>query len=208
MTGPDDEPLWRRSTAGDGDAFAQLFDRHHARVHRHAHRLTADRHDAEDLTAGAFLELWRRREHARLVDGSLLPWLLVTTSNLARNHARGLRRHRAFLARLHREPGPHLRSGDRDDDGWAALDEPWARALAQLSAADLRLVTLVVLEDQPLASAAALLGLSPQAAKSRMHRARQRLRAAVAPPGGPPVTWPAQENERPATPSPTPGEQR
>jgi RNA polymerase sigma-70 factor (ECF subfamily) len=62
-----DEPLWRRSLDGDGDAFGRLFDRHRARVYRHACRLTATRHDAEDVVASAFLELWRRRGDVRLV---------------------------------------------------------------------------------------------------------------------------------------------
>ncbi|WP_211319150.1 RNA polymerase sigma factor [Quadrisphaera granulorum] len=192
MDDVDDTALWQRSTAGDGEAFALLFDRHHARVHRHAHRLTADRHDAEDLTAGAFLELWRCRDRVRLVDGSVLPWLLVTTSNLARNHARGLRRYRDFLSRLDREPAT---THDVAADEWTDLDEPWAGALAQLSAADLRLVTLVLLEDHPLASAASLLGLTPQAAKSRLHRARQRLRALL-------------PDRHPSTPARTPGDLR
>ncbi|WP_396133584.1 RNA polymerase sigma factor [Arthrobacter sp. 1088] len=47
--------------------------------------MVGGRHDAEDATAAAFLELWRRREGVRLVDGSILPWLLVTTTNTARN---------------------------------------------------------------------------------------------------------------------------
>lgn len=193
MEGLDDTPLWERSLTGDGEAFALLFDRHQARVHRHAHRLTADAHDAEDLTAGAFLELWRRRRDARVVSGSLLPWLLVTTTNLARNHARGLRRHRAFLARLPRTEAVV------DDHASSRVDERWSNALARLSAADLRLVALVVLEDQPLADAASVLGLTPQAAKSRMHRARLRLRAAMSEPdAGPPGAGPAARESDPS----------
>jgi RNA polymerase sigma-70 factor (ECF subfamily) len=71
-----DSGLWSRGVDGNGSAFGELFDIHHDRVFRHAYRLVENRHDAEDVTATAFLELWRRRADVRLVDGSVLPWLL------------------------------------------------------------------------------------------------------------------------------------
>ncbi len=95
-----DEVLWDRSLTGDGEAFGLLFDRHRERVFRHACRLADTRQDAEDVVASAFLELWRCRAKVRLVDGSVLAWLLVTTTNLGRNAARSRRRYRQFLDRL------------------------------------------------------------------------------------------------------------
>ncbi len=74
-----DSTLWGRSLTGDGEAFDVLFDRHRDRVFRHACRLADTRQDAEDAVASAFLELWRCRAKVQLVDGSVLPWLLVTT---------------------------------------------------------------------------------------------------------------------------------
>ena len=166
---------WAGAIGGDGESFAVLFDRHQQRVYRHACRLVDTTQDAEDVTAAAFLELWRRRSAVRLVDGSVLPWLLVTTSNLARNMRRGLRRHRAFIDRLPR--------GRKDTEAAESVQEPLdddlAVALRQLSAADLRLVTLVILEGYPLAEAAEILGVTPAAAKSRLYRTRQRLQKAL-----------------------------
>jgi RNA polymerase sigma-70 factor (ECF subfamily) len=75
----DEAASWRRASAGDGEAFGLLFDAHHVRVYRHALKLTGSVHDAEEVLAGAFLELWRRRTSVRLVGDSVLPWLLVTT---------------------------------------------------------------------------------------------------------------------------------
>ncbi|MGY4541330.1 DNA-directed RNA polymerase specialized sigma24 family protein [Arthrobacter sp. UYNi723] len=68
-----DEGLWRQSLLGQGDAFGVLYDRHRDRVFRHAYRLCGNHHDGEDIMAGAFLELWRRRKHVRVVEGSILP---------------------------------------------------------------------------------------------------------------------------------------
>lgn len=89
MTSLDEAATWRKAVAGDGDAFGLLFDAHQHRVYRHALRMLRDRHDAEDVLAATFLELWRRRDAVRPVDGSVLPWLLVTAGNLSLNQARG-----------------------------------------------------------------------------------------------------------------------
>lgn len=174
----EDDRLWSRSLKGDGDAFGMLFDRHRDRVFRHAYRLTANRLDAEDVMAAAFLELWRRRQKVRLVKSSVLPWLLVTATNMARNNGRAARRHRKLLDSLPR--ADTTQAGPEDDPGLQeGLDGEVALALGTLNPMDLRLVSLVVFEEYTLAAAAELLKLTPAAAKSRMHRARQRMRAAI-----------------------------
>jgi len=173
---------WRRVLTGEGEAFGRLFDAHHQRVYRHALRLVSSTHDAEDITAGAFLELWRRRDKVRVVDGSVMPWLLVTTTNLALNRRRSLRRHRAFLARLPRQE-PLV-----PDAGSVALsradldvDPRLIDAIRELGATDQQLVVLVALEGYQLREAATAIGLSPEAARSRWQRIRRRLAGSVTP---------------------------
>ncbi|WP_460627480.1 RNA polymerase sigma factor [Intrasporangium mesophilum] len=73
--------------------FGRVFDLHRDRVYVHACRLVTVRADAEDVTAAAFLELWRRRGSVRVVGGSLLLWLHVTTGNLSHNVRRATRRY-------------------------------------------------------------------------------------------------------------------
>ena len=171
-----DEALWRRSLDGDGEAFGSLFDRHRDRVFRHACRMAQTRHDAEDVVASTFLELWRRRVDVRLVDRSVLPWLLVAATNLGRNAARGTRRYRQFLERLPRPP-------DQPDVAEVALDthalgvDARLRAgLRALNKTDAYLFVLVALEGYPVAAAAEQLELSLSAARARLHRVRTRLR--------------------------------
>jgi len=168
--------LWTRSLSGDAEAFAEIFDRHRDRVFRQAARLVEGREEAEDIAAAAFLELWRRRQDVRLVSGSVLPWLLVTTSNLARNAVRATRRYRAFLARLPRqEPAPDAATIAMD--GPALGIQPELRAaLRSLPEQDLHLLSLVAFEDLALADAAAVLNITPSAAKTRLHRVRARMR--------------------------------
>ncbi len=179
--GDTEEGLWRQSLLGQGDAFGALYDRHRDRVFRHAYRLCGDHHDAEDIMAASFLELWRRRKQVRVVEGSILPWLLVTTTNMARNSARTARRYQRLLNSLPRSQNADNSAADPYRRYQNQLDQDLATALGTLCTEDLLLVSLIVFEDHTIAAAAAVLGLTPAAAKSRMHRARQRLRTALDP---------------------------
>jgi RNA polymerase sigma factor (sigma-70 family) len=171
-----DEALWRRGLDGDGQAFGALFDRHRDRVFRHACRLVDARHEAEDVAASAFLELWRRRAEVRRVEGSVLPWLLVTATNLGRNSARGTRRYRELLERL-------PRAEEQPDAAEVALgthalgvDARLRAGVRALSKTDAHLFVLVAVEGYPVTAAAEHLGLSVSAARTRLHRVRAGLR--------------------------------
>jgi RNA polymerase sigma-70 factor (ECF subfamily) len=173
----DDATLWARARAGDGRAFGELFDRHHDRVFRAALR-ALDAADAEDAVAATYLELWRLRERARLVDGSLLPWLLATVHNVARNLARSRRRYRAFLARIPADDA--VRSPEELTVAEFEAFERGRRAaslLAQLSRADSQVLTLAGVDELSIPQLAATLGISVDAAKQRLSRARRRARA-------------------------------
>jgi RNA polymerase sigma factor (sigma-70 family) len=175
-----DGGLWSRAFGGEGAAFGVLFDLHRDQVFRHAYRLVENRPDAEDVAATAFLELWRRRADVRLVDGSVLPWLLVTTTNVARNVRRAARRHRQLLDVLPRTDNTQDAAHSfLDAHPMDAIDHRLALGLRSLSAADLRLVALVMLEGYTVADAAVVLGLTPAGTKTRLHRARLRLREAM-----------------------------
>ena len=60
-----------------------------------------------------------------------------------------------------------------------ALNKELSEALRSLNLTDRQLVSLVVFEGYTLASAAKLLAITPSAAKTRMHRARQRMKLSV-----------------------------
>ena len=72
----DDVDLAARAARGDTSAFEALYDRHVSRVHAHCARQLGSVQEADDLTAMVFLEAWRRRASVRVVDSSVLPWLL------------------------------------------------------------------------------------------------------------------------------------
>ncbi len=166
--------LWRRVVdSADERALGELYDLHVDRAYRHALRLAADRRDAEDAVAVALLELWRRRAAVRLVDGSPLPWLLATTTNALRNLQRSAARYRKLLETIPR--AEHAASAE--DDAFA--DDGVRSALATLGQIDRQLVALVLLEGFSGDEAAVALGLSPGAARTRLSRARTKLRSSL-----------------------------
>ncbi len=174
--------MWAAACAGDSESFGLVFDRHQARAYRHACRLVGDVSQAQDVTATAFLELWRRRSEVRVVDGSVLPWLLVTVTNVARNTRRSTRRYRALLDRLPRgSPARDAADEALDRLGVAGMTPGMAAALAALKPVDQALLVLVTLEGYSIADAAEVTGLTEGAAKTRLSRARAGLRAVVSP---------------------------
>lgn len=167
-----EEDLWRRGQVGDSGAFASIFDLHKDRVFRHAYALLHDRDDAEDAAAVTFLELWRRRQKVRVVNGTVLPWLLVTTTNISRN----LIRSRSRYARLLRDlPRADPRPDTTDPVHRVHTDPQVAAALQRLPAKDAQLLVLIALEDLSVADAATVLRTTPGAARTRLHRIRSAM---------------------------------
>lgn len=177
----DEHALWRAAVANDEAAFGGLFDLHRDAVFRQALRMVAQPADAEEVAAAAFFELWRKRSSVRLVDGSVLPWLLVTAANLSRNSHRALVRREGLLRRL-----PYERP--RDSDAFERVDQDLRRsdvvvALKRLTPRDAALVTLTALEGYRLAEVAGLIGATENAARVRLHRAHKKLRGLLDPTG-------------------------
>jgi len=167
----DEAELWSRACRDQGTAFGQLFDLHHKRVFARALGLAQNVHDAEDVTAAAFFELWRKRRSVRVVNGSILPWLLVTTVNLARNGRRSTARYERFLRTMPRTE--HLNGPNAEQ--WETRRR-LAASLAELSPVDSALFVLTALEGLSMAQAAEAVGLKPATARVRLHRVRVRLR--------------------------------
>jgi len=176
QSGVSDEVLWGQVVNGDGDAFGVLFDRHHDRVWRHAQKVLGQPHVAEDVTAVVFYEAWRRRANIRMVNDSILPWLLVTTNNTIRNHLRQQRRYRHFLSLL---PPPadetdiaeSIAEADETSFKTSALREAFTR----LRPPERDVLTLCIIEGLGAKAAGAALGIADGTVKSRLHRAKSRL---------------------------------
>ena len=172
-----DAQLWLQAVSGTEHAFAIIFDRHRSRVFRAAHRRTNNVADSEDIVAMVFLEAWRLRKKVRIVDGSLLPWLISVTTNVTLNATRSERRYRRMLSSLpapQSEPDHAPRVEQEIDSRERAT--ALVNALTTLAPRDRIVVHMCWIEELPLATAAAALDLPVGTVKSRLHRARRVLR--------------------------------
>lgn len=182
---PTDADLWRRARDGDEHAFGALFDRHARTVYNYCFRRTASWSEAEDLTSVVFLETWRRRARVD-PSGSLLPWLYGVATNVLHNHRRSLRRHRDALARM---PAPVPEPEDAEEVA-ARLDaERRMRrvldAMERLPRRDREVLILCVWEELDYSEAAEALGIPVGTVRSRLNRARAKLRGLATEPGPP-----------------------
>lgn len=151
---------------------------HSARVYRLAYRLTGNPHDAEDLTQEVFIRVFRSLHTFK--PGTFEGWLHRITTNLFLDMAR--RKAKIRFSPLPddaeriigREASPQQVYDDTHFDGdiQAALDAlpPDFRAA----------VVLCDLEGLPYDEIAATLGVKVGTVRSRIHRGRSQLRAALA----------------------------
>jgi RNA polymerase sigma factor (sigma-70 family) len=154
---------------GRPELMGVLYERHALPVFRYLAR-RAGPSAAEDLLSEVFIAALSASSRVEVHDsGSALPWLYGIALNVLRRHFRDQR------------PTP----GTAPDPGldWDAVDDRLdARAergrlnaaLAGLSESDRELLLVVAWEGLTHAEAAAALGISPGAARTRLHRARRR----------------------------------
>jgi RNA polymerase sigma-70 factor (ECF subfamily) len=151
--------------------FDDVYRRHLPAVSAYLAR-RVDRSDVEDLAADVFAIAWRKR--ASVASGEELPWLYRIASYQVANHRRRLAVRRDALA-LFVAPDA-APAADAAFEGDPAL----ARAWRSLAGAQREVLALVVLDGLPVAEAAIALGVSPNAASIRLHRAKKALAAALA----------------------------
>ncbi|HUN37085.1 MAG TPA: RNA polymerase sigma factor [Trebonia sp.] len=178
---PDDADLIRRSLQ-DAEAFAGLYDRHAAPLHRYVARRLGDA-AADDIVADAFLDAFRRRHRYDLEVRDARPWLYGIAANLVGKHSRAEVRMLRAYARTGRDPvrAGDAASGDEIDSRLSAqaVQRDLATALAALSVADRDVLLMVAWADFSYHEVAAALHIPVGTVRSRLHRARIKVRAAL-----------------------------
>lgn len=169
----DDADAIDRSLCGDPEAFATVFDRHFPAVFRFsAARLGADL--AEDVAAQTFTVAWAERGRYDRTRPNARPWLFGIATNLIRDHRRAERRRWAAYDRVAVERPPHQRS--LDDEAPSRVGQ----ALARLSIEDREIILLLAWAELTYDEIAVALNLPVGTVRSRLSRARGRMRDLLA----------------------------
>ncbi|MGK5739245.1 RNA polymerase sigma factor [Micromonospora sp. URMC 103] len=168
---------------GDPEMFAVVFDRYYPDVHGYVSRRLG-RDVADDVAAETFLvafDGWRRYD---VRQPSARPWLFGIASNLIAGHQRAEARRYRALARMDQtttDPdsadGPADRVAGRLDA--QAVRARLAAALAGIAPSDREVLLLVAWADLSCEEVARALEIPAGTVRSRLHRARTRLRAAL-----------------------------
>ena len=172
-----DGRLWEAVAADDHGAFTTLFERHAQSVWNYAYRLTGSWSAAEDVLSTTFLTAWRRRADVVLIRESALPWLYTVAANLVRNDHRRRSRFLRLVPKLvsSDESRDHAEELAEQDNTQQRLKKVLA-AVDELPTAERQAVQLCLVGRMSTADAAELLGITEVSVRSRLSRARTRLR--------------------------------
>jgi RNA polymerase sigma factor (sigma-70 family) len=153
------------------DAYRALFDAEFRRILGYALRRTGCASDAADVAAETLLVAWRRFEDVPAGDEARL-WLYGVARRVLANHQRAEVRRDRLGARFRDQ----LEAVVPDPADAVVLDSAVRAALAGLGEADRELVTLSVWEELEPREIATVLGVSSDVVRTRLRRARTRLR--------------------------------
>jgi RNA polymerase sigma factor (sigma-70 family) len=165
----------------DSSAFVRLYNAHITSVYRYALQMLGSVSDAEDVAQEVFVLAWTKRTTIRVVDQSLLPWLLVTTRNLSLNKIKLLRREARYASldsgevfALHPHPGAEEVAIARQ------LENAIAESIDDLTETDQTLYHLCISEGLSYQKAADLLGVTHGVVRNRLSAVRRTLRLKLA----------------------------
>ena len=173
---PDDErAIVARLRAGDTAAFDEVYDAYRPRVFAFLLRMARSRTLAEDLLDETWLRLVRHAPRL-LPDTGMGPWLFTVARNLYWTHRRDSLVEETFapeLLTLWPSPAPWPSPFDLAAAG--ELERRVERALSTLSPQYREVVLLVGHEGLTPTDAAVVCGISPEALRQRLSRARAAL---------------------------------
>jgi RNA polymerase sigma-70 factor (ECF subfamily) len=173
-----DELLLERAGAGDQAAFIELYERHRAAVFRFSYRLSGSVEGAEDITHDCFLSLIKKPANFERDRASLRTYLLSAARNLWLKQLRTLGRESAI------DEFEEKRSFEKEPLDLLLDDELCLKvqqAVSNLPPLQREALVLFEYEGLALSEIASMIGTDVGAVKSRIYRARERLRNSLRP---------------------------
>lgn len=177
-----EKDLIGRAKNGDQDAFGQLVLAHQNKVYTLCVHMVTNRDEAEDLAQEAFLKAWRSLSSFQ-EESSFATWMHRLTTNVCLDHLRKQTRRQniAVAVSLDDEDSGWSEPADHSQDPQSHLEREerkraLGRALAQLPEAHRQMILMREVSGMSYQEIADALGADLGTVKSRISRARERLR--------------------------------
>jgi len=183
---PSDERLLAAARAGDAQALETLLERHQEQVYRFGMKMCRDPEDAKDVLQDTLLAMARNVRDFRGAS-SLSTWLYsIARSFCIKKHRRSKYapdEERSLETAAARETKRLADPGETPDEALAGkqVERALDRAIAELDPMYREVLLLRDFEGLTAAEVAEITGVTTQAVKSRLHRARLAVRERVAP---------------------------
>ena len=177
-----DEDLLKKAASGDETAFTLLYQRHRDPVFRFSYRLLQSRELAEEITHDCFLSLIKEPQRFKTQEqrASLRTYLCAAARNLAFKRLRRVGAETAID-----DFSEQLAAAESQEPLRLLLDaevsEAVRKVIGELPPLQREALILFEYEELSLAEIAEVAGADVGAVKSRLRRARERLRMALAP---------------------------
>ncbi len=172
-----DNEIIRKVLDGDHQHFAVLVKRYQNFVFTITLRYTENREDAEEISQDVFVKAFKSLKDFR-GDSKFTTWLytIVTTSSITFLRKKKLPTHsldNEHVFELADSQDSGMRANQVEQKSRSAMVN---EAIRMLSPEDAQIITLFYKGEQSLEEISQIMGIEPNAAKVRLHRARQRLR--------------------------------
>ncbi len=165
---------------GDTQAFNDLVERHQSRAYNLCLRMLGDADAAADVAQDAFISAYK---HLPSLRGEFRPWLMRIVANGCRDVLRSKKRRPSVSLDLERDDDdtPAMQIADTSDGPEAALmkselQKTIAGALAEIPDDQREVIILSDIQGLSYQEIADMTGINIGTVKSRLNRARSRLR--------------------------------
>ena len=176
----DDAELIRRTLAGDETAFTMLVKKYHKHIHALAWRKIGDFHIAEDITQETFLKVYKHLATLKELD-RFPGWLYVIATRRCIAWLRKKRLHAQLVEDIDmvaKGKGTYSQyvADQQAKTSTEAKQEVVKQLLAKLQESERTVITLYYFGEMTCEEISKFLGVSVNTIKSRLSRARQRLK--------------------------------
>lgn len=176
-TGPNDNEIINSVLRGEQALYAELVKRYQNFVFTITLRYTSSREDAEEIAQDVFVKAYRSLADFR-GDSKFSTWLytIVNTTCITFLRKKRLDTHSLDNEKVFAVAENHDSGFNANQVEVKSRQEMVNKAIALLSPDDAQLITLFYKGEQSLEEIGRVLGIEPNTAKVKLHRARQRLK--------------------------------